>query len=201
MRLRWLFVAVVCLAVTPCPSFGDSIELGVWNEFSFTSVGVMARGCYPADPSPSALDCLPSPAGNSVFAPAPFWSFTLDGKGVITVTDAFLHGDAFDVFNGCCSLLFFTPPVAANGEGCGANPEVCLKDPLASHASFPLDPGSYSISIFPYATADAGAAYFRVTPILEPAEWPALVTGLALLGAARKRWRILPGVREGGLVP
>ena len=187
------FLSIVLLlliaAAAPPAALGDSIELGIWNEFSFTSVGVLAQGCYPADPSPTALDCLPSSAGNSVFAPAPFWMFTLDSKGLLTVTDAFLHGDAFDVFNGCCALLFLTPAVAADGNGCGDNPQVCLGDPNASHTIFPLDPGSYSISIFPYAIADAGAAYFRVTQLPEPCEWQLVSLGLAVLSAARWRRR------------
>jgi hypothetical protein len=35
---------------------------GPWNEFSFTSVGSLARGCAPADPG--GLGCVPSSSGN-----------------------------------------------------------------------------------------------------------------------------------------
>ena len=42
-----------------------------WYEFSFTAAGVQAQGCFPADMSATALDCIPSSAGNTVFAKAP----------------------------------------------------------------------------------------------------------------------------------
>jgi hypothetical protein len=158
-----------------------------WYEFSFTSAGVEALGCYPADMSPDALNCVPSAAGNSVFAPIPTWDFSIGSSAILTVTDAFLHGDSFDVYNDD-ELLFSTPDVAADGNGCGSDPVMCLADGASSHASFTLDPGEYSITIVPDAIGDAGAAYFEVAAP-EPDLWPVLLlSGFALCTpAVRKR--------------
>jgi len=170
--------ALVLFLSLPRATLGSTVNVGTWYEFSFTEVGVEALGCYPADPSPTALNCFPSYPLVSVFAPEPTWTFTLSQDANLVVTDAFLHGDSFDVFNNG-SYLFSTPSVPTDGLGCGDNPEVCLGDPNASHGSFALGPGSYSISIVPNATADAGAAYFEVVPVPEPNLAPALFVVLA----------------------
>jgi|SRR5579863_1344308 len=182
--------ALVLLMLFPAAAYSESLlATNQWYEFSFTSAGVEALGCYPVDMSPDALNCIASSAGNSVFAPTPSWDFALDSPAILTVTDAFLHGDSFDVYNDD-ELLFSTPNVAADGNGCGSNPVMCLDDMASSHASFTLDPGDYSITIFPDAIGDAGAAYFEVvTP--EPDLWPVLLLcGFVLCApAVRKRLR------------
>jgi hypothetical protein len=132
---------------------------GSWYEFSFFDTTDEARGCYPTDPDPNALDCLPSSADNSVFVPAPSWDFTVQLPALITVTDAFLHGDSFDIFDGGGVPIFSTPVVTFDGDGCGDNPVNCLADPDASHASFLLGPEAHFITITPNAIGDAGAAY------------------------------------------
>jgi hypothetical protein len=159
------------------PMHASAINTGIWYEFSFTDVGVQARGCFPADTDATALDCIPSSAGNSVFAPAPAWTFTLKVAAPLIVTDAFLHGDSFDVQdNG--ALIFSTPNVATDGNGCGSNPVTCLADPLTSHKIFLLGAGPHSITIFPNAITDAGAAYFEIAP--EPSSLMLLIGGLAV---------------------
>jgi hypothetical protein len=187
MRRRVFAVGLLFLSGL-APIRAAAINTGTWNEFSFTDVGVQARGCFPADMDATALDCIPSSAGNSVFAPAPPWTFTLKVAAPLIVTDAFLHGDSFDIKdNG--ALIFSTPNVATDGNGCGDNPVTCLADPRASHGSFFLAAGPHSITIFPNAIADAGAAYFEIAP--EPSSLMLLMGALAAFGLmSRIRARI-----------
>lgn len=179
-----IWTSAAMLLMIAAFAHADTIAPGLWYEFSFTDVGVQARGCFPEDPDPSALDCLPSSAGNSVFAPAPPWTFTSTARLRFVVTDAFLHGDSFDIFDEGVPI-FSTPAVATDGNGCGDNPVVCLKDPLSSHASFLLSPGAHSITIFPDAIGDAGAAYFQIVPE------PAMLTMLCLALAGRCLIRLI----------
>lgn len=185
-----LSVILFSVLASPASLLADSVlQSNQWYEFSFTDVGVQARGCFPADSSASALDCLPSAAHNSLFAPAPAWDFTISAAtGTLIVTDAFLYGDAFDVFDGG-ALLFSTPSVPDTGDGCGDNPVPCLADPNASHGSIVLGPGLHSITITPHEVGDAGAAYFEVVETPEPSELVPLLllSALALWTRSRKR--------------
>jgi hypothetical protein len=133
---------------------------GPWNEFSFTTAGVPARGCSPADPS--GLGCEPSSALNSVFVGPPAWEFVVPAAGVnLKVTDAFLNGDVFDIFD--FGVLIGSTSAVGTGGACGSDPEVCFADPLISSGIFALAAGSHSLTITPSASPfGAGAAYFRV---------------------------------------
>ena len=134
---------------------------GAWNEFSFGVAGVFAKGCAPADPA--GAGCVPSSAGNSQFVGAPPWKFVAPSDGAtLTVTDAFLKGDTFEVYdNG--NLIGSTSAVATDTAGCGSDPVPCLVDPSVSHAVFNLGPGAHSITIKALASPfQSGAANFRV---------------------------------------
>jgi hypothetical protein len=168
-------------------------------------VGTDATGCYPADMSPTALNCIPSLAGNSQFAPAPVWDFTVDYTyGTLIVTDAFLYGDSFDVYDDAV-LIFSTPNVPYTGTGCGSNPVDCigtsatapLNGGYASWASIVLSPGPQFIAIVPNALANgmaggyAGAGYFELVNTPEPNELPILllVSVCAMWLAFRRQFR------------
>ena len=133
---------------------------GPWLEFAFTAVGVPATGCFPADPA--GPGCAPSSKGNSLFVDAPPWTFTAPPAGVmLTVTDAFLNGDVFRVFDSAVAIGD-TSAVAAGGS-CGNNPKTCLADPLTSSGTFQLGAGPHSITISPTVSPfGGGAAYFRL---------------------------------------
>jgi hypothetical protein len=158
---------------------------GAWYEFSFFDVGTQARGCFPADPDNTALDCIPSSGTPTVFAPAPAWTFTVTTSyATLIVTDAFLHGDVFDVFDGG-GLIFSTSSVPVDGTGCGDDPVPCLNDPSASHGIFHLGPGAHSITVTPTQIYDGGAGYFNVSEAPEPAT--VFVFGAGLLAITGKR--------------
>ena len=133
---------------------------GPWIEFAFTGTGSSATGCSPADPGGPA--CSPSSGGNSVFGGIPPWTFTApSGGATITVTDAFLRGDRFEIFDGGISIGVTSVPVTTGA--CGDNPDPCLIDPQVSHGVFTVGPGAHSITIKAQASPfGGGAAYFKI---------------------------------------
>lgn len=133
---------------------------GPWIEFAFTGTGSSATGCSPADPG--GPSCAPSSGGNSVFGGSPPWTFTAPAGGAtITVTDAFLRGDQFDIFDNGNPIGTTSAP--ATTGSCGDNPDPCLADPQVSHGVFSVGAGAHSITIKAKASPfGAGAAYFRI---------------------------------------
>jgi hypothetical protein len=180
--LRFFIVAILLGAVFgAAPSIqADPIVVGGnWYEFQFTVSGSQASAC---------TICFPSVAGNSQFAPNPPWTFTLSQAGVITVTDAFNRGEAFDVFD--FGVLIGSTPFVPAFDFCSTDPVVCLADPTVSHGVFMLAPGPHSITIVArISTIGNGAAYFRVDEVPEPTTLLLLATGLggAIGVAGRKR--------------
>jgi hypothetical protein len=127
----------------------------VWNEFLFGGPGSFATGCIGAG-------CVPG--ANSVFVGAPPWTFTAPAGGVVLqVTDAFLIGDEFRIYDFGVSIG--TTDGAANTGDCGANPDPCFATAAVSQGSFNLGPGNHSITIQAIDSPfGGGAAYFRVIP-------------------------------------
>jgi PEP-CTERM motif len=187
-NLRVFMVVLMLGAVFgAAPSIqADPIEVGNWYEFQFgTFSDPRAVGCISGPTM-----CIPSPSGNSQFAPDPPWTFTLLGQGFITVTDAALSGSAFDVFD-FGVLIGSTPTVPFAGTNCGGDPVPCSTDPNVSHGVFSLAPGAHSITIIERG-GFGGAAYFRVDDTIpEPTTLLLLASGLggAISVAGRKRKR------------
>ncbi len=185
-RLSVLFLSLLLAAAMSSPACAQSADTGAtqgagpgpkgptllgpvpvsgqWIEFSHLGPGTFAMGCLQGG-DPNGLLCTPSSAGNTEFGDAPPWTFTAPPQGAaLTVTDAFMYGGYFEVFDFGVSIGS-TPSVPVTGGTCGDNPDVCLVDPLSSHAVFQLKPGPHQITIkATVSPIGGGAAYFRVDP-------------------------------------
>jgi len=92
---------------------------------------------------------------------------TLGGGCRITVTDAFLQGDQFEVFDFGASIGT-TSAVAASGS-CGTNPDVCLASPGASSGVFNVGEGAHSMTIVAIVSPfGSGGAFFKIDQIEDP---------------------------------
>src|ERR1035438_5492300 len=119
--LRW-FTVVLALCCCMSARAGVIAPGPLWEEFSFIDTSDFAGGCYPNDPN--GIDCLPSSSGNSQFLNAAPWTFTTTVSLDLTVTDPFLYGEAFNVYNNCdadldCDatpILTTPPPVSSRSE-------------------------------------------------------------------------------------
>ena len=127
---------------------------GPWQEFLFGVTGSTATGCLSGG-------CA-GPGANSVFADDPPWTFNAPAGGaVITVTDAFLAGDRFEIFDGGISLG--TTSTVPTGPACGGDPDPCYANPAMSHGVFYVGPGARSLTIKAVNSPfGAGAAYFKI---------------------------------------
>ena len=171
------------------PAHAGVVALDTWYEFSFTDLGTEARGCDPADPQGSF--CFESSGTPTLFADAPPWTFTALSGANLIVTDAFLSGDQFEVFD--FGVLLGQTSVPATDVDCGDDPEVCLQTAGMSNAQFNLAPGNHSITIS-YLAGDGfgGAGYFNVQAVPEPSTWMTLgfgIAGLLAFGAREPRRR------------
>jgi hypothetical protein len=144
-------VAVGAFAFAPAAGADPVPVGGVWQEFHFNDTGSFATGCGP---------CVPSSSGNSAFAPAAPWTFTLSGAGTLTVTDAFTAGDVFEVFDFGVSLG--TTSTVPTDFGCASDdPVQCVG--VNSSGTWTLTPGPHSITIEAVASPyTEGAGYFLV---------------------------------------
>lgn len=130
----------------------------LWQEFYFREAGTPAEGCA------TIGGCVPSPSGNSEFAPAAPWRFTAAAEGAtLTVVDVADSGDVFSIFD-FGTLIGTTSQVQSNDFFCGFDPEICLNDPNMSSGTFALGTGPHEITIIPIQSPfNAGTGYFRIT--------------------------------------
>ena len=170
--------ALLGAALFSAPAAATVIDGDIWYQFSYAEAGSPALGCDPADPAGGF--CIPSGGTPTSFAPPPPWEIALTQSGSFTVTDAFLSGDEFDVFD--FGVPIGSTSAAGLGASCGDDPVPCLADPQISSGVFPLLAGAHSLTI---VAADAleggGTGYFRVGTEVAAIPEPG---SLVLLGAA-----------------
>jgi hypothetical protein len=153
-------LALVLLAVA---AEAGPISIGPWYEFGFDPDHFPSvAGCLPDDPAG-----VPCRAGiGSINLDAPPWTFTNSSPVLLTVTDAFLAGDSFSVFD--FGALVGSTPIVGLGPFCGLDPNVCLADPAFSHASFNLPAGPHSLTITVQAAQLLGEGFLMVSSVPEP---------------------------------
>ena len=168
-------VAISALVFVPSAS-ADPVPVGgpfggLWQEFAFAGPGSFATAC---------VACTPSSGGNSQFAPNPPWTFFILGPkaGNLTVTDAFVRGDVFQVYD--FGVPLGTTSAVPTDAGCNnSDPENCLG--INSSRVYALSPGPHSITIEAVASPyGSGAAYFRARSASCP---PVPIMGPCLVGS------------------
>jgi hypothetical protein len=179
---------LIIVAVSTNVAFADPITLGTWYEFGFDpGHSPQTGGCLPVDPT--GVPCrVPDPGVVSSLLGSPPWTFSSSRPSILTITDVFLTGDSFQVFdNG--ALIGSTNLVPIFGGSCGINPDACLTNPDFSHGAFSLLPGSHSITINVSAAQILGEGFFRVdAAVPEPSTLSLLAFGLACLIAKKVRY-------------
>ena len=109
MRKYSIGAVAIAVLLTAAPALADPVPLDVWEEFAFETAGTPATGCDPNDSSgPFCLGSFGTPAD---FAPAPPWTFLAPFGALLQVTDAFLAGDRFQVFDFGVSIGLTSAPV------------------------------------------------------------------------------------------
>jgi len=182
---RILIIAAVLLSTVafalPASAGPIDISSNKWFEFYFGQEGSWAAGC-------AGMACVESGAGNSVFLDEPAWTFQSASSAVLKITDAFLKGDSFNVYDSG-ALILEMPTVLALGA-CGDNPDQCYGTDGISYDSIILPAGDHSLTIqVAQSPSYAGAAYFRIDRIVatpEPLSIMLLGLGLLGLGAIRR---------------
>jgi len=153
---------LLCLGLAAVAEAGP-ISIGPWYEFGFDpNHSPVVSGCLPNDPT--GLPCRPGVGSLNLDTPP--WTFTASSPVVLDVTDGFLAGDSFTIFD--FGTFVGSTPVVAMGSSCGFDPNVCFMDPAMSHASFPLMAGPHSLIITVQPAQILGEGFLRVQAAPEP---------------------------------
>jgi hypothetical protein len=192
---RTLIIAAVILStvVFALPASAENIDSfidGPWLRFKFLESGSYATGGCTAE-----TGCEPMVETNYVYVElgdSP-WEIRLDGAALFRITDAFMKGDTYAVYdNGVEKPILETPGVAEFSMFLPGfdNPEFCYEDPSFSHGAIVLAPGEHSLTIqVLYSPFGYGDAYFRIDRIVaapEPLSIMLLGSGLLGLVAIRR---------------
>jgi hypothetical protein len=173
MRLETMLkggVVAVGMAITSFAAQAAPVLNGGWFEDTIQAVNV-----------------------SSDFSP---YEFTLLDDAFFRITDAFLVGDIYTVFEtgGTTPLLTTSFQGFAAGFGDNATADNGWTSDRLSSAEILLSAGTYSLEVFGDGAGGLPAGFFvrldsatQVVPV--PAALPLLAGGVALLGVARRRKR------------
>jgi hypothetical protein len=117
------------------------------------------------------------------------YDFLLGDTATLNVTDAFVVGDVFQIFDNGVSL-FTTGPFNLAG-GTTSDPDTAFAGSIYSHGSIVLGAGSHSITgIATSSPTGSGGAYIELVKggaVPEPATWAMMIAGFGMVGYMARR--------------
>ena len=188
-RLACAGAMAAMLACAPGAHAG-AIPFDAFLQFSFESPGGAVIGCDPADPA--GPFCIASSGTPTQFLDAPAWTFSAPAGATLTVLDAFLSGDRFEIFDFGVSLGSTSGSSPQQPVDCGDDPLDCLANPFVDSAVFALGAGLHSLTLVSTLVPNGfgGSGYLRVTAaalVPEPASLALVLGGLAAACGSRRR--------------
>lgn len=189
VRQPWRRLALAAGLLTAAAAQAGPIAFDTYLQFSFETAGAAVAGCAPDDPGGGF--CVPSSGTPTAFLDAPAWTFNAGAGGAtLTVTDAFLAGDVFQVFDFGVPLGLTSAPV--DGVDCGDDPVVCLATAGMSSGVFALGAGAHSLTLLAsQAPGGLGTGYLQVAAAVaavpEPASIALVLAALVAARAGRRR--------------
>jgi len=108
-------------------------------------------------------------SGPGVFNTEGAFTYSSTGYTDVVVTDAFIDGDQFEVYDN--GVLIGTTSVPLDTGAAQADPDLAFADPGWSSGVFTVPPGNHSITILIILTATGfpdGGAYLQITQAANP---------------------------------
>ena len=185
---RTLIIAAVLLSTVVFALPASAVQVneyidGPWLKFFFGSSYSSAYGNCPG------TSCALVDGTNFVDLGASPWTLSLTDATEMRITDAFMKGDTFAVFDNGTQILE-TPGVEVTYsvmQG-AVDPEFCYYEPGFSRGSVILAPGDHSLTInVLYSPHNAGVAFFRLNSVSVPEPLSLILLGLGLLALSAFR--------------
>lgn len=117
------------------------------------------------------------------------WTFTVAGPATFRITDAFVTGDVFSLYDG--AILLAKTTFTTTAEPIDAYYGTAWSDTSYSRLSYLVGPGSYSFTITGDGAGGVPAGFAvrldTTSAVPEPATWAMMITGFGLVGGAMRR--------------